>query len=420
VVVRAGGARWAFEQPIEVKLLLFSTHFPNGALPIRGVFNLQQARSLARRCEVRVVAPMQWFPVQLGHGAGPELAPLRETWEGLETWHPRYVLTPGVARATFPLQMAAAVLPFVAKLRKDYPFDVILATWAFPDVVVGAALSRIWRVPLLAKVHGSDINVQAGFPARAGQIRWALRRAHRVLAVSGALRERLIELGVPDERIMVHHNGVDRERFRPRDRPAARRELGIGPEGRQVAFVGHFQEAKALPVLLEALAQLQAQGGLDFVTHLVGGGPLEAELRGRVSSLELTQAVRFHGHRPHAEIPGWMAAADVLCLPSIREGCPNVLLEAWASGTPAVSTSVGGIPEIAREENSMLVPPGDAPALAAALRAALDREWDRRVVRETTARFSWETSAEALYDAARQALAPRAAAHPEAALSPSD
>lgn len=387
-----------------MKLLLFSSYFPNGADPVRGTFNLQQAKALSNRCELAVMAPIQWFPVKLWHGAGPSAAPYFEHVEGLPAWHPRYALTPGIARDTYPAQMAAAVVPHLARIRRKFPFDVLLATWAFPDVVVGALAARLLGVPLLAKVHGSDINVQSRYPLRRPQIRWAINRAEKVLAVSGALRTRLLELGIPEHKILVHHNGIDRERFQLRDSGEARRELGLDPAGKHVLFVGYLVEAKALHILLEAVARLRQQNRLDFTTHLVGCGPLEAELRGRAAALGVQDVVRFQGRRPHSEVPTWMAAADVFCLPSIREGCPNVMLEALASGRPVVATRVGGIPELAREDNALLVPPADPEALAGALTEALSRGWDPAALRQSVAGYSWETSADALITAAEASL----------------
>jgi glycosyltransferase involved in cell wall biosynthesis len=387
-----------------MKLLLFSGYFPNGVDPVRGTFNLQQARALSRYCEVGVVAPIQWFPVKLWHGAGPSAAPYSETIHGLPTWHPRYVLTPGIARDTYPAQMAAAVLPHLARIRREFRFDAILATWAFPDVVVGSMASKLLGVPLLAKVHGSDVNVQSQFPRRRRQIREAMDRAHRVLAVSGALRDKLVELGVPEEKILVHHNGVDSDRFQPRDAQTARKELGLDPHGKHVLYVGYLVEAKALHVLLEAVAGLRKQGRLDFTTHLVGCGPLEADLKGRAEALGVTDAVRFHGRRPHDEVPRWMAAADLFCLPSVREGCPNVILEALASGRPVVATRVGGIPELVSAGTAILVPPSDPGALGNALSGALSRAWDADTLRASVSGYSWDTSARALYEAACEAL----------------
>jgi glycosyltransferase involved in cell wall biosynthesis len=105
-----------------------------------------------------------------------------------------------------------------------------------------------------------------------------MNRAHRVLAVSGALRERLVEIGVAPEKVMVYHNGVDQQRFFPRAVVEARRELGLPVEGRHVVYVGFLQEAKALHVLLQAVALRKRAGRLDYTAHLVGDGPLAEEL----------------------------------------------------------------------------------------------------------------------------------------------
>ncbi|MFN3649550.1 MAG: glycosyltransferase family 4 protein [Armatimonadota bacterium] len=400
-----------------MRILLLTSYFPRSTDPVRGMFNYQQAHALARHCEVKVVAPVQWFPVRLWHGAGPDSAPYRETVGELTTWHPRYFLPPRIGRDFYSLQMAAWVLPRLARIRREYPFDVLLATWAFPDVIVGALAARLWNVPLLAKVHGSDINVQTDFPLRRKQIRWALDQAHRVLAVSGALRERLIGLGVPAERIMVHHNGVDRERFRPGDRAEARRHLKIPVEGKALVYVGYMNPPKAVNVLIDALGELRASGRLDFTAHLVGCGPLKEDLEAQARSLGLAESVVFHGRRPHDEIPHWMRAADVFCLPSIREGCPNVVLEALASGCPLVSTRVGSVPDMVDPTAAVLVPPGESSPLAEGIRTALDRQWDPEALRRSVSHYDWDTSARALYEAACEAVELRRAPQPERALA---
>src|SRR5207237_1283606 len=145
--------------------------------------------------------------------------------------------------------------------------------------------------------------------------------------------------------------------------------------------------------LIEAVARLRGEGRLDFTTHLVGCGPMKAELTALAEARGVQDVLRFHGRKEPSEVPAWMGAADVFVLPSLREGCPNVILEALSSGRPVVSTTVGGIPELVDTRNSILVPPLDPPALAGALREAFAREWDPAAIRATAARFSWENSA---------------------------
>ena len=127
--------------------------------------------------------------------------------------------------------------------------------------------------------------------------------------------------------------------------------------------------------------------------YLVGEGanrPIyEAEVRRR----GLTSHVRMVGNRPHSEIPIWMGAGDVFCLPSLREGFPNVVLEALFSGRPVVASRVGGIPEMVNETNGFLVEPRDPEALANALGKALEKDWDANAILSTVSPLSWERAA---------------------------
>jgi glycosyltransferase involved in cell wall biosynthesis len=125
--------------------------------------------------------------------------------------------------------------------------------------------------------------------------------------------------------------------------------------------------------------------------------------------------VRFCGRRPNEEVPEWLAAADLFCLPSRREGCPNAVLEALAAGRPVVAAGVGGVPELVNEANGALVPPGDAGALAAAIRQTLAGRWDPAALRATVDCLSWQrfgaslhaVLAESLAEARAPAAAPR-------------
>jgi len=149
-----------------------------------------------------------------------------------------------------------------------------------------------------------------------------------------------------------------------------------------VLYVGNLLPVKGPTVLTRAAEQMQ-----DVEIIFVGGGP------------EKISAGRCVGSRPHEEIPLWMNASDVLCLPSLNEGLPNVALEAIACGLPVVASRVGGVPEIVREGvNGFLVPPSDSNALAEALRRALDTKWDHGAIRASVSQFDWNVNARALLD----------------------
>jgi glycosyltransferase involved in cell wall biosynthesis len=191
----------------------------------------------------------------------------------------------------------------------------------------------------------------------------------------------------------VIYNGVERARYRPRPRDESRRRLGIETEAPTVVFVGNLKPVKGLEFLLAAFATLREKT-TGARLHLIGRGPLEADLRKTVIDAGLDDAVRLEGEQSPAEVARWMSAADLVCLPSVNEGVPNVLLEAMACGTPVVASDVGGIPEIVDPGAcGYLVAPGDPRELADALERALGREWDREQIRRRTDRFTWERNA---------------------------
>jgi glycosyltransferase involved in cell wall biosynthesis len=293
----------------------------------------------------------------------------------------------------------------VRRLRADFPFDAILAAWAYPDAVAAAHLARDWDCPLVTMVLGSDINEAPKHPKLRRQIAWALGRSERVVAVSAALRDKVVEMGVPSERVLVQRNGVDGRRFQVRDKTEARCGLGLAPNRPLVVYVGNFKQEKGVAVLIDAVAKL---GRNDVDVALVGDGPQKQLLVEQSRGLEIESQVKFCGRRPHGEIPAWMAAADVVCLPSYREGCPNVVIEALASGRPVAASEVGGVPELIDDRNGIMAPAGDSTALARALGEALGRQWDAAKVRETVEFLSWDQYGITLRDTLAAATAGRA------------
>jgi L-malate glycosyltransferase len=252
-----------------------------------------------------------------------------------------------------------------------------------PDVVHGylfgpnlfAALAgRLAGVPVVAVAKRNLDAFET--PRQVGMERLAHRMATHVTAVSEAVADSVVALGVPRERITVIPNGVDAARFA--DGPSveeARCELGADGSP-LVGSVGCLAARKDYGTLLAALARL-AESGASFRAALVGDGVERAALAAQAEALGLAPRLRFLGERPHVErlLPGM----DVFVLSSREEGIPNALLEAMAAGRPCVATAVGGTPEVLRDgETGWLVPPSDPAALAGALADALARPDEAR------------------------------------------
>ena len=403
-----------------MKVLVVSGLLPSRVEPERSTFNWQQVRALAALVPVLAVAPVPWAPPVPRRPAWQPLrdVPPRETIDGIEVHHPRYLVIPRRARAVQGWSYARRLDRVVQSLHQRFSPDAILATWAYPDVFAATRVGRRRRVPVVGKVHGSDINVLPGLGLER-RIRTALASADRVVAVSEALRAEAVARGAPAARTVVVRNGIDLARFAPRDQRQARAALDLPPDDELLLYVGRLSPEKGPDLLLDAVARLATpRPRLRLV--LVGAGPLEPALQRRAVALGVGDRCRFAGRQPQAEVARWLNAASVLVLASRAEGVPNVVVEAIASGTPVVATRVGGVPEALEDGVAgLLVAPGDPGALAHGIAAALDRRVDPHAVRAALRAPSWEQSAReilsVLEDAVRErtsGVAPGASSSP--------
>src|SRR5262252_588517 len=388
-----------------MRVLVMTKIFPNAEEPLSAPFNRQQIAALGRRCEVEVLAPIPWFPgaglFSRWSGAGRlTKVPRSDRIDGLDVTHPRTPYLPRFGHVASAALYGAALYPELRKRRAR--FDVLLGTWAYPDGVAAVALGHAMKLPTVVKLHGSDMDVLSRRPSLRRQLAWALPRAARVVAVSRSLAEQAQMLGVAPDRIDLVTNGVDGTLFHPRDRAAARAELGKGGDARKwILFVGRVEVDKGAIELATAFRDLAATRA-DAALFVVGDGKARAAMEEIVRPC--ADRVTFAGARPFAEVPVWMGACDVLTLPSHHEGTPNVLLEALTSGRRVVATHVGGIPDVVhRPELGTLVPVGDAGALAAALGEAVATAYDGKALAAIGARGGWDESASRLEASLRRA-----------------
>jgi glycosyltransferase involved in cell wall biosynthesis len=204
--------------------------------------------------------------------------------------------------------------------------------------------------------------------------RWSLRGAHRVVTVCRPFALELERTGVRPERISIVHNIVKPFQTAPAEEVCRlRARLGIPREALVILCVGRLSREKGHADLIAAVAALRQRSAPAFRLVLAGDGPERARLERQCADLKLGELVILAGHQP--ELAPYYSMADLVALPSYSEGSPNVLLEAMAAGLPAVATAVGGVPEIAAdEENALLVRPHAPEALGAALLRLLTSE----------------------------------------------
>jgi glycosyltransferase involved in cell wall biosynthesis len=304
----------------------------------------------------------------------------------------------GLPVITRPLNSISCRLAIESCVKGLEP-DLILAFWTHPEGYAALKIGRRLNVPVVVGALGSDLLMSKGI--RKYLTKRTVTKADRVLTVSDDLRAAAISQGASPERVKTIPNGCDHTIFYPRDRAACRAKLGINPEARLVLFVGWLTPLKGLPELVAAFSRVRRQF-VNAELVCIGEGPLKQMLCATAPD----DGVRAVGTKTSVEIAEWLGACDLLCLPSHSEGCPNVVVEALASGRPVIASQVGGIPELVDDHSGILVPFGDSSKLSNAICEGLKRNWDEDAIAARMSR-SWDQVADDTYAVCLEVLAER-------------
>ena len=446
--------------------IFISNLYPNPVETGKGQYNRDQIAALTKLgLKVLVLSPVPWFPginpwqrgipreaVPQEDGSFatklPPTSDLRssafaEATADMPTsvTYCRQLYLPGSRGAQNGWLYSWSIRRQLSRLIREHQPRFLWSSFAFPDGVGVGMEARRHGLLHVVSLLGSDINLNRQYPTRWRMIMRMLGEAKLIFAKSQALKDAVVEAGVADEKVVIDYNGVDQALFRPVDREQVCGELGIDPAMKRILFVGNLVPVKDVGTLIKAYAllrktqgpRLKAQGSSEDAAQreahlelepcslslgtsplelaIIGSGPEEPRLRKLASDLGLlvpsdlrlpTSDFRLLGRLPRKQVSQWMQACDTVCLPSLNEGVPNVVLEALASGTPVVASRVGGIPEVhPGTDAGALVEAGDVTALSAALRDVLDREWSPRRLRGQVESFTWDANARRVMDALR-------------------
>jgi glycosyltransferase involved in cell wall biosynthesis len=387
-----------------LKIAVVTRYFPSSAEPWQGRSAYQTLRELARETDVRVFYPNASYPSLLKpRSRSYDKLDASYTSPDVKASYHDYPALPLVSRPMNGWMAARALLPAVRGFAPDLLFSYFL----YPDGYAALKIGKALRVPVVGMSIGSDIN-RIGDPISAMHTRTVLREADFLVTVSGDLRLKAVAMGAPPETTRAIVNGCDLSIFHVRDRLEARRKLRIDQAAEAVVYMGRMDVRKGLRELVEAAASLHPERP-NLHVYLAGEGPDRPHIESAIQANNAASYIHTLPSCSFDEVAVWMAAADLVTLPSYMEGCPNVVLEALACGRPVVATNVGGIPEIMSGECGRLVPPRDPAALAQALASVLDTSWNASAISAHGSR-SWSAVAAELLEIFASLVSTRQAA----------
>jgi glycosyltransferase involved in cell wall biosynthesis len=360
-----------------VNIVSISRALPTPDDPSQGIFVYNRLAAMARQSTLTAIQPVPYFPL-----LRPK-PPWASAHSGFVTATPMFYL-PGVFKSLDATWLARSIAPVIDRLRIESGVDVLDAHFGYPDGAGAVKVARERSLPVFITVRGVE-NEQLSQRGVGERLQAALGDADGCICVSRFLAEVVCRAGVPEERICVIHNAIDRTMFRPDAADADRRELDLPTGVPVVVSVGHLIPRKRHEIVLRAMADLHRRGRTFHLT-IVGGEHQDpaytARMKGLASELGLAEFVRFRGNRPPEDVSRLMRAADAFVLVSAREGCCNAILEALGCGLPVVATDVGDNSFFVRDGvNGRIVPVDAIAETGRALEDVLARiPWDRTAI----------------------------------------
>jgi glycosyltransferase involved in cell wall biosynthesis len=371
---------------MRLKVTVVTPIFPIPAQPYRGHSEYQILLALSKHADVNVICPFPRYPKWFQPSFDYRHPDLSYAPRGLATRYFEYPALPGLTRCINGLVCAKYLESYFRQCRPD----VACNFWLYPEGYATVAVARRLGIPAVVCSIGSDLNRIAD-PASRWWTRLTMNRATFVVTKSEHLRQQALRMGINARKVRTVRNGCDPSVFHLADRNAARAQLAVDDEAELLLFVGRLDSAKGIVELLQAFASLASRRPNMRLAY-VGDGPGGEQLRSEAKDLRLEDRICLAGACSSEQVAQWLAAANVLALPSYCEGYPNVIIEALSCGRPVIATNVGGIPELVNEKSGILVAPRDSRALAGAIETAMERSWDERSISEQFHR-GWDEAA---------------------------
>lgn len=376
-----------------MRVLTYTSLFPNCINRNLGGFVAQRMSCWAKKYAAQwsIVSPVPYFPSLPCDSPWKRYSdiPRVGSFKQWDVYHFKYGMLPKIGLPIQGISMGLCTMKNVKKIIHNYgPFDLIDAHFIYPDAFAASEICQRLGIPLVVSARGSDINYYGQMDMIKPMIAKVLKRADAVIGVSKDLIEKMIVLGANEERCHHVYNGVDGDLFSP---------CGFNQnkdKNTNLLAVGNLVPEKGFDILLKAISILQPSYP-RLQLNIIGTGPQRHKLGTLCNELRIENNVRFIGQVKHDKINEWFRKSDVFCLSSLREGDPNVVLEALSSGIPVASTPVGGVPElIHNHQNGILSSDFSPQGLANTIKKVFEREWSSMDIRETVSHRTWDAVAD--------------------------
>ena len=274
-----------------------------------------------------------------------------------------------------------------SKKIKVKNFDIIIGQMGNPGGFVATKLGKKYKIRSIVGVRGSDVNRYLDIPILKYFAIWTYKNCNHIIAVSESLKKELILKGIPPNKITTIYNGIN-QIFKPIEQTIAREKLGLCNNKKIVIYVGHLTYLKGIHYLLKAISKVKTK---NISLYIIGEGEYHNNLQSLVKQLGLNN-ITFVGEKRQSELLYWYNAADILCLPSLSEGMPNVVLESLACGTPVIATDISDISDIINKDNGVLINPEKIYTLNKAIDKVLSKKWKFIDISKSIKGYNWDSN----------------------------
>ncbi|MGM0411163.1 MAG: glycosyltransferase [Bacillota bacterium] len=377
-----------------MKILVFTTVFPNKINKNLGLFVKERVKAVSKLCEIRVIAPIPYFPLDFIFRPKKKLPPSEEFVDGIKVYHPRFYYIPGFLKFIDGFFLYLSTFFFIKKLKKDFEFDLIDSHFAYPDGFAAVLLGKNFAKPVTITLRGTE-NTLINFKLRKYAVKFAVKEADKIFSVNQNLINLVKKkLKIKNDFVSIP-NGINLKTFIGNKKETVRKTYNIPADAKVIISVGGLVERKGHHRVLEVLPELKKKIP-DIFYIIVGGATVEGNNFGYLTKLikenNLKEVVLMTGEVRPSDVNNYLSASDVFVLPTRFEGWANVFFEAMVCGLPVVTTDVGGNREVIKNNKLGIITSfDDKPELKSAVELALSKNWDKDYIKNYAKTRNWDT-----------------------------